>query len=578
MSFLRDYQIAAQQSVMTELEDHESTLVVLPTGCGKTEVGLSIMDDWPGDGHKLWLAHREELVWQPWERWHRKTGEYAEMEMAEYGRSRSGSRVTFASKDSLWREKRLRCAFPDPKEVDLIFVDEAHHAVKQNKSYQAILDYFSGNPNLKVIGLTATPDRADEQALGQTFDSVAYDFPLYSPHGEPSAITDGWLVPIEQQFITVEDVDFDAVGIRGGDFIDSQLAEQMLKEKAMLGQCSAGMSLAGDATTLVFAASISQAVKQAEIFNRHKPDSAWAIASRVDDDMAFDFVMQSNDKQARRRLLKRWGRGEFQFFCNVGVFTEGMDEPAIRAILMGRPTKSRALYSQMAGRGTRVLPNIIEGRTEQGGYWRLETAAERKAAIAGSGKTSVLLVDFVGNSRHSLISSIDIMGGTFPDEVVARATKKLTDAGDSQNVLEALEEAQSELEAEAKEKRRRDLEARKRLRATAAYRCREVDPFGVLGVIPPREPGWHHGRKPSDRQKAALQRFKVDDVVIERLSFWQASKMLDNLVSRCKEGKATYKQCAILAKFGEDGAEMKFDEASRTIDLIAKNGWKALTT
>ena len=167
MSYLRDYQIAAEQAAMNELQGNESTVIILPTSCGKTECGLSIVDKWPGG--VLWLAHREELVWQPFERWYKKTGQYAEMEMADFGRSQFGSRVTFASKDSLWRDKRLWRANPDPNSVSLIVIDEAHHAVRQNKTYQRIIDYFSVNPDLRILGLTATPDRADEQALGQTF-------------------------------------------------------------------------------------------------------------------------------------------------------------------------------------------------------------------------------------------------------------------------------------------------------------------------------------------------------------------------------------------------------------------------
>ncbi len=574
MSYLRDYQIAAKLSALSELNDHASTLVVLPTGCGKTETGLEIIDEHPGN--ILWLAHREELVWQPWDRWKKRTGEYAEMEMGEYGRSHNGSRITFASKDSIWRERRLQRAFPDPKSVSLIVIDEAHHAVKQNKTYQAIIDYFSANADLRILGLTATPDRTDEQALGQTFASVAYDFPLYDKSGCGSAITDGWLVPIEQQFVTVQDINFDEVGSRGGDFIDSQLAAQMTKEKALIGQCAAGMEMAGEATTLVFAASISQAIKQAEIFNRHRHESAWAIASKIEDDMRFDFVQDSSDKKGRRRLLKRWGAGDFQFFCNVGVFTEGMDEPTIRTVLMGRPTKSRSLYAQMAGRGTRILPGIIEGKGESG-YWRLESPEDRLRAIAASGKPSVRIVDFVGNSRHPLISSIDIMAGVFPDEVAARAKQKAKSKSGSADVQMLLEEAEREIKAEADERRRQDLEARKRLTATSTYRAKTVDPFGVLGVIPAREPGWHKGRMPSDKQKAALKRFKVEDREIDRMSFWQASKMLDQLVTRSREHKATYKQCQILAKYGEDGSAISFEQASHKIDQIAKNGWKAVS-
>lgn len=576
MSYLRDYQTECHHSVLNHLDDNDSTLVVLPTGCGKTETGLAIVDEWK-DGKCLWLAHREELIWQPWNRWYTKTDVHGDIEMGQYSRPyKSQNKVTFASKDSIWREKRLLRAFPDPKEVGLLIIDEAHHAVKQNKTYQRIIDHLSANPDLKILGLTATPDRTDELALGQNFQSIAYDYPLFDPSGGNSAIGDGWLVPIEQKFVQIESLDFDVVGNRGGDFIDSQLAQQMTAEEAMLGQCSTGLELAGDGTSLVFAASIDQAVKQAEILNRLRPDSAKAIASKIEDAHDFEFVYNSSNKQDRQKLLKEWNKGLFQFFCNVGIFTEGMDEPNIRSILMGRPTKSRSLYSQMAGRGTRVLKGLIEGLDENGELWRIESADERKQIIADSDKPHIQLIDFVGNSRHPLMSSYDILGGRYPDEVVERAKKNGLDAEENGDVLGGLEVAQKELILEEAERRKRAMERRKRLTATSTYKATKINPFGTLGLVPAREPGWHKGRQPTDRMKRALRKFKIEDREIAKMSFVQASTMMDGLVKRCQKNLASYKQCKLLAKYGEDGVNMSFSDASSTIDKIAKNGWKAL--
>ena len=571
MSYLRPYQIEARDSATRELSNGSmSTLVVLPTGCGKTETALDIIDQWPDqDCDILCLAHREELVWQPWERWEKKTGQYAGIEIAENKRSlaKGRSRVTFASKDSLYPE-RLRAAFPDPHKVGLIWVDEAHHLTTKNKSYQHILDYFmSANSDCRLLGVTATPDRADEVALGQVFDSVAYDFPLLDPDGGPSAIGDGWLVPLQQEFVTVEDLDFDLVGTRGGDFVDGQLEKMLLEDKPLYRITSATMEIAVARTTLCFAAGINQAINEAVIFNAARDGSAYAIASRVDKSMEHPFVIASQDKLNRRRTLKRWGQGEFQYFCNVGVFTEGMDEPRIACISMGRPTKSRSLYAQMAGRGTRVLSGVIEGRSDDGSYWRLDTPEERKVAIAASGKPSVLILDFVGNSRHSLMSVADILGGRYPDEVVEKAKKKTKGPNDVQQALEAAEdEVKQEME------RRRKVEAKAK-----NVQRRKIDPFSVVGAVPTREPGWHKGRKPTRKQKAALEKFKIDNKDIDQMSFWQASKMLDNLIGRSKSGKATYNQCRLLAKYGES-PDLSFEQASSVIDKIAKNNWKPLPT
>lgn len=561
MNWLRPYQEECRTAVIENLSNgSKSTLYVQPTGTGKTEIAMSIIETWPDQGcGVLCLSHREELVYQPWERWHARHGEYCELEMGQYRRSHRGHRVTFASKDSL-HPRRLESAFPDPKSVGLIWCDEAHHLAKKNESYQHIIRYFmEQNPDCRLFGCTATPDRTDEEALGQTFDSVAYDFPLYDPSGAPSAIGDGWLVPIDQEYVVVEELKFEKVGSRGGDFIDSQLERMILEDKALYRIVAATKELAGQSTTLCFASGINMAVAEAAILNAEVSGSAYAICSRVDEENSHDFVIDSRDKDARRRTLKRWGRGDFQFMCNVGVFTEGTDEPTIACVSMGRPTKSRSLYAQMAGRGMRILKNVIEGDG-----WRLETPDERKAAIASSAKPRVLLLDFVGNSRHSLISSVDILGGRYDDAVVEKAKERLA-TGKRENVQQALEAAQDEVN--------RELEKRKQVRAKAqAMSITKVNPFAVVGVIPTREPGWHKGRKPTSGQKRALTNFKVEQREIDKMSYWEATKVLDKLIGRAKEGKATYKQSKLLAKHGFP-TDVSFDQAKATIDKIAQSGW-----
>ena len=258
MNYLRDFQIKCSVDAISALNNFNSALMVMPTGTGKTQTFLEIADQWP-QGKVLVLAHREELVWQPWERWHQKTGEHGEIEMGEFRRSsHARSKMTFASKDSLYREKRLTRAFPDPMEVGLIIIDEAHHAVRNNKTYQRILDYFSVNPDLRVLGATATPDRTDEQALGQTFETVAFDYPLMDPTGGPSAIGDGWLVPIQQEIITVDDIQFNDIKVTGGDFQGKALQSEMTREVVLHKVAAPTMDLAGDDQCMVFASGIQR--------------------------------------------------------------------------------------------------------------------------------------------------------------------------------------------------------------------------------------------------------------------------------------------------------------------------------
>ena len=559
MSYLRDFQVTCCADSISALNDFTSALMVMPTGTGKTETFLEIADRWP-QGKVLVLAHREELVWQPWERWQQKTGEHGEIEMGEFRRSSNPkSKMTFASKDSLYREKRLKRAFPDPKEVGLIIIDEAHHAVHQNKTYQRILDYFSVNPDLRVLGAMATPDRTDELALGQTFDTVAFEYPLMDPAGGPSAIGDGWLVPIQQEIITVDDIQFNDIKIQGGDFQGKALQSEMSREGVRHKGAMPTMEIAGSEQCMVFAAGIQQASRLAEIFNRKMEGRAFCLVSKVPASENYQHVVNSRDKQARKRALQGFAQGFYQYAVNVGCLTEGYDCPQVQTLSMGRPSKSRSLVAQMCGRGTRILPGVIEGDG-----WRLETPDERKAAIAASAKPHIKILDFVGNSRHKLITSTDVLGGKYPDEVVDLAKEKL--AEDGGDVIRALEEAEVAYATHLEQ--RREIVARQ-----VSYDARRADPFGVLDVVPSREPGWHKGRMPTHKQKEALAKFGVEWHRIEDLTFHGASTLMDSLIGRSKEQLASYKQCRLLKKHGLATKEMSRQEASGLIGRLAKNNW-----
>jgi superfamily II DNA or RNA helicase len=571
MSYLRPYQETIRDAVLAELGNGtKSTLYVQPTGTGKTQVALDIIDQWPDqDCDILCLAHRQELIYQPWHRWEQKTGQYANMIMADQKREQTmnRSRINFASKDSL-HPNRLRNEFPDPRRVGLIWVDEAHHAVKSAKSYSHILEYFSdANPDLRIVGCTATPDRKDEEALGQVFDSVAHEYPLLDPHGGPSAIDDGWLVPIEQEIVTVEELSFEGVGRRGGDFIDSQLQKMLLENKAVEKIVAATKQIAQTQKCLCFTTGIEQAILSAAILNAEWDGCARAIASRVPADLEYDFVVKSGDRQARQQMLKAWARNDFPYLMNCAVLTEGFDEPGIMVISMGRPTQSRALYAQCLGRGTRVLPGVIEGQKDDGSWWRLETAEERKAAIAASAKPRILVLDFVGNSQHSLISSADVLGGRFPDEIVEAAKERV--AAGQKDVQEALLDAEAaEIRRKEEEaQRQREIERRRAVKAVARVERKKVDPFTVLNVAVTREPAYHRGRRPTPRMVEALQKFKVEDQEIAKMSFQKASDLLDTLVSRIQQKKCTYRQAKILDQMGYSG-DCSFEEAHRRLDYL----------
>lgn len=511
---LRPYQTEAIGRIGVELETNRSTLLVMATGTGKTTVFGEVARNWPG--RVLVLAHRDELIEQARSRLSVMTQEYVGVEQAQW--NALGERIVIGSVQSLCREQRL-ARFPRDR-FSLVIVDEAHHAVA--KSYRTVLDHFDG---AKVLGVTATPDRSDESAMGQVFDSVAYVYDIQD------GIRDKWLVPVSCQMIEVAGVDLSAVKTTAGDLNQGQLDAVMASEEALHGIAKPTLELAGDRRTILFTTSVDNAHRLAEVLNRYRPGSARA----VDGGTAHDL---------RRATLRGHKGGYFQFLCNVGVLTEGYDDPAVSCVAMGRPTKSRALYTQCIGRGLRPAP----------------------------GKDDCLVLDFAGNSgRHKLVSALDILAGKWPEDVVERAKK---DALNSQGVRsdEALARAAAALEAE----KQAEIARRARIKATVAYKAQKVDPFSVLGL---RDNGDDFG-EPGSRQPLTpgqvqtLQKFKVE--IPANCTKAMASRLINACVTRMQRGLATYKQTKMLSRYGVDASRMYMTTASRVIDAIIANGWHAI--
>jgi superfamily II DNA or RNA helicase len=401
-----------------------------------------------------------------------------------------------------------------------------------------VLEHYGQNQDLKILGVTATPDRYDEEALGQVFDSVAFDYELLD------AIRDGWLVPIHQRSVVVDGLDYSGVRTTAGDLNGADLARVMEYEETLHGIAAPTVELAAGRKTLVFAASVAHAERLCEIFNRHRSECA-------------RFVTGTTPKDERRGMLADYAAGKFQMLVNVGVATEGFDEPGIQVIVMARPTKSRALYAQMAGRGTRPLPGLVDAH---------EAADARRAAIAASAKPACEVIDFVGNSgRHKLITTADILGGNYTDAVVDRARKAAETAdGAAVDMAELLADAETDL-AEERERARRAA-----LRVKARYTSQVVDPFDILHIEPWRERGWDTGRQPSEKMLALLDRNGIDT---KGLTFTQAKQLVGEIIHRYEEKQCSFKQARLLSRYGYP-TDVPFAKASRLIDALVKNNWQ----
>lgn len=546
---LRPYQVEAVDGVFdkwqgtAEQAPSTSTLIVMPTGTGKTIVLCGVIQqlrDQGIPGRVMFLAHREELIFQATRRWKEFSGEDADVEMADL---RAGNLipkhvvVSSIQTQNAGRHGRRMEHF-DPAEFGLLILDEGHHAPAE--TYKRAIEHYSQNPNLKILGCTATPDRADEQALGRAFGSVAYNYEL------PDAIRDGWLVPIFARMVHVEGLDFSSIRTTAGDLNGADLARVMEYEEALHAIASPTLELIGDRKTLVFAASVAHAERLCEIFNRHKTGLA-------------DWVCGKTDRDKRRQMLRDYHAGTFQILVNVGVATEGFDEPGIAVVVMARPTKSRALYAQMAGRGTRPLPGLVDG---------LPDAMARRSAIAASPKQNLELVDFVGNAgRHRLISAADILGGKYSEAEVDRATAAMRTAAVPADVAEELERAKAEIEAE----RERERAHRMAVKVKAKYVTSVAEVFDVLDIAPVVERGWDTGRQPSEKMVALLDKFGIPT---QGVNFATAKKLIGTVLGRLDHKLCSFKQARVLARAGYDPKNISFKRAGELITYLAAHNWQ----
>lgn len=557
---LRDYQLATVDAIFKEWEEATSTLCVLPTGTGKTQVFCEVIRRLLPK-RAMVLVHRFELADQAMKRI-QSLGIRCELEMAGY-RAKTGNGTVFfdeglapvivstiqtqvSGDDELRRMHRFR-----PNDFSVLIVDEAHHATSD--TWVKTIEYYRLNKNLKVLGVTATPDRADEEALGQVFETVAYDYEI------SDAIEDGWLVPIKQSIITIEGLDFSQVKVTAGDLNSGELAEIMEIEETAHGVVSASIDLIGTGRTIVFCVSVRQAEMYAEIFNRHRSNMA-------------DWVCGKTPKEERADKLTRFKSGEIQVMVNVGVLTEGFDAPETEFIVGARPTKSRSLYCQMVGRSTRPIPGIVD---------LYPTAEERRAAIAASPKPFCKVIDFTSNSgKHKLMTSADILGGNYKDEEIARAEKMALESEEPIEMAEALKQARADLieekkqeeERQRQEDRRRMEMARKAgIKAKANYVISSLNPFDIFEIQPERERGWDSGKQLSEKQRAVLLKSGID---ISQFSYHQSKQILNEQFRRWNNKLATFKQCKLLKKHGYETKDLPMKKASELIDALAKNGWR----
>ena len=511
---LRPYQETARQKVQEEWENGKKrTLLVLPTGTGKTIVFSKIIEDRVRKGERvLVIAHRGELLEQASDKLYKSTGLKTATEKAEQTSLGSFYRVVVGSVQTMQREKRLN-QFP-PEYFDTIVIDEAHHAISDG--YQRVLHHFE---DANVLGVTATPDRGDMRNLGSYFESLAYEYSL------PEAIKSGYLSPIKALTIPLK-LDLSNVKQQAGDFSTKDLGtaldpylEQIAEE--MKKQCF-------DRKTVVFLPLVKTSQKFRDILNKH----------------GFKAAEVNGESADREQVLKDYEEGKYNVLCNSMLLTEGWDCPSVDCVIVLRPTKVRALYSQMVGRGTRLAP----------------------------GKKELLLLDFLWHTeRHELCHPANLIA---TDEAVAKKmTENIEELGAPIDLEQAEQQAKEDVALEREEslaKQLSEMKRRKRKLVDPLQFEMSIQASDLTDYVPSF--GWQMS-PPTDKQVKALEKWGIFPDEIENAG--KAEMLINRLVKRRDAGLSTPKQIRFLENRGfQHVGTWQFEAATKLINRIAANGWR----
>jgi len=324
---LRDYQLRALNACRAVIRaGKRRCLLVAPTGSGKTTIAAeSIRSAIARGSRTLFLAHRQELLNQCHDRL-LEFGVASSIIRAADPRMDLTQAVQVASVQTMAR--RLERFASDS--FDLIIVDEAHHT--RAATYARILDHFCAAR--AVLGLTATPIRADGRGLAESYDALVEAASM----GELVQL--GFLVPT--RMYTAPDMDLTGIHRRQGDYVLSELGERMNHEILVGNIVTEWQRLASDRRTVVFATTVAHSQSIARRFV-----AAGIRAEHLDGGM---------DDQERDGVLDRVRSGATQVVVNCQILTEGWDMPEVACCVLARPTKSLGLYLQMSGRALRPAP------------------------------------------------------------------------------------------------------------------------------------------------------------------------------------------------------------------------------
>lgn len=320
----RKYQSEAMNAIIREWDSGvKRTLLVLPTGCGKTLVFTGIIYNQVSQGKRvLVLAHRDELIQQAVKR----INSHGIKTCSERGKDTCAGHDELCVVSSVQTMARRKEKF-ERDYFDVIVIDEAHHV--RSNTYLQVIDFFKDS---KVLGVTATPDRADKKTIMKVFQTVAYQYSILE------AVQSGYLARPITEMVELPPISLKGVKRTAGDYQSAGLGHAI--EPYLHSIADELREKYRDRKIVIFLPLIKTAEKMTEIMNTR----------------GFRAIEVNGVSDNRTEIIESFAAGEYNVICNAILLTEGWDCPDVDCVVVLRPTTSRSLYIQMVGRGLRLAP------------------------------------------------------------------------------------------------------------------------------------------------------------------------------------------------------------------------------
>lgn len=556
LSDARPYQLDWSQAVFASWRANQRCVGVAATGTGKTFlaglIGRRVLDGeldpvCPARARGLlMIAHRIDLVRQTAAEVGRLIPSI-EVEVEQGDDRSSSSPIVAACLDSL-KGRRLEYLVQD--RFHAVLWDECHRFGKGNRARKRVMDAMG--PEVRHVGITATPREGTAEAFGRP----AFDYGIWR------AVDDGYLVKPYLAYEISGDVTVDGVPLTAdGDFDGKALGRRMSEAPALAAVVKAAIKWsnyangrAGARSTVVCCSSVEHAKLVAIQLNEWHKTNATGRAGAVYG------AQEPGDREA---VMQAFRRGELRYVTHFDCLSEGFDFDEVKVLVNGRPTKSQWVFAQNAGRALRPLRDIARQ------LGRLPTAADRRAAIAGSAKPAAVIVDVAGVDHKLTVDLASIFHAPGDDDLVEKVRVKARSEKNGKPFDPTVDFA------ELRRKREEERAALwKGVRVDTTFITRMVNPFDVLAVVTGREPGRLRGKRPTDKMKGYLERAGIPKHDVDAMTWWKAKKMADVVSKRRDDGLCSYKQCRLLMEYGYDGTCMTREEASAMIDRIAADGWR----